>query len=540
VRILAGQILTRRRAIELMSGSTAALLSGCCELRGFPKPSTLLPMPTAPGTPLKPKIVKSANAPSRCIDVHSHFFNASDVPVKGFVEGPVARAKGGAIGALIAALAPLADELGAIAPTAASEYTELLGMASRADLRAMADPAPALQSLVDAYHVTVSSHFYELAKGSAFEKQYNLLQGQRAQQIPLLERGGVNLSPLNGSSMAIALQAGGRPKAANLTESLAHRAQPYPDGVIAFIGYMLSYRWMNLFDYSRAYSSAPGAFGIDQTLGALVDFDRWYECALRSAHEDQIKVFQLMSVLSGGYMKPLAAYNPWNDLKDPGRYLNTVIDAVTNRGFVGIKIYPPTGFRPYDNTTHYIPTPGGPTGPDLDRVLSHFWGVCEDLSIPVMAHTGESWGSTAAADDAANPSGWTALLDKQSKGHNAPIINLGHLGGDETTNQWTGGFAELMQNSHGSKIYGDLAYWDKLSCTNANDPVCGRLRDALSRGAFAKRVMYGSDWLMLAQEVDWWRYPFVIGSVATALEMNANDLFANNAISCFGTRLNTV
>jgi hypothetical protein len=532
------QILTRRRAIELVGGSTAALLSGCCELRGFPKPSKLNPMPPHPGTPLKPKIVKRLIPPTRSIDVHSHFFNASDVPVKGFVEGPVARAKGGTIGKLIAALAPFADELGAIAPTAAREYTELLGMASRADLGAMPDPSPALQSLVDDYHKTVSGHFYDLVKGSAFERQYNFLQDQRAQQIPLPDRGGVNLSPFNASSMGIALQAGGRPKAANLTESLAQGIQPYPDGVLAFIGYMLSYRWMNLFDYSQAYSSAAGSFGIDQTLGALVDFDRWYECAPHSAHDDQIKVFQLMSALSGGYLKPLAAYNPWNDLKDPGRYFDTVIDAVTNRGFVGIKIYPPTGFRPYDNTNQPIPVPGGPTGPDLDRVLNHFWSVCEDLSIPVMAHTGESWGSTAAADDAANPSGWTALLDNQSKGHKAPVINLGHLGGDEITNKWTAGFADRMQKSQGSNIYGDLAYWDKLSCADANDPVCSRLRDALTRPGFAKRVMYGSDWLMLAQEVDWWRYPFVINSVATSLGINPDDLFANNAMSCFGSRLN--
>jgi len=52
--------------------------------------------------------------------------------------------------------------------------------------------------------------------------------------------------------------------------------------------------------------------------------------------------------------------------------------------------------------------------------------------------------------------------------------------------------------------------------------------------------MYGSDWHMLAQEEEWWRYPFVIGDVATRLGLNPDDLFANSAIGCFGSRLNIV
>lgn len=81
---------------------------------------------------------------------------------------------------------------------------------------------------------------------------------------------------------------------------------PYVDGVLAFVGYMLSYRWMNLLAYQRAYSTSDSAFGVDQILGALVDFDHWLTPLPLTAHEDQIKLHQLLSQLSGGYMRP-----PW-------------------------------------------------------------------------------------------------------------------------------------------------------------------------------------------------------------------------------------
>jgi hypothetical protein len=91
------------------------------------------------------------------------------------------------------------------------------------------------------------------------------------------------------------------------------------------------------------------SISVDQVLGAFVDFDHWLTPLLRTAHEDQIKLHQLLSQLSGGYMLPLVAYNPWSDVLDNGKTLQRILDALDRRGFVGVKIYPPNGFRPYGN-----------------------------------------------------------------------------------------------------------------------------------------------------------------------------------------------
>src|SRR5207245_2705224 len=103
--------------------------------------------------------------------------------------------------------------------------------------------------------------------------------------------------------------------------------------------------------YYTAFSTHDEAIGVNRVLGALVDFDRWLDCPPRSAHEDQMRLHARMSQLSGSYMLPLIGYNPWTDIVENGRSLSLVREAVTRHGFVGVKIYPANGFRPWGNTS---------------------------------------------------------------------------------------------------------------------------------------------------------------------------------------------
>ena len=49
------------------------------------------------------KINKPTSFPASVVDVHAHFFNARDVPIRGYLAGPVAHSKGG-VGELLKAL----------------------------------------------------------------------------------------------------------------------------------------------------------------------------------------------------------------------------------------------------------------------------------------------------------------------------------------------------------------------------------------------------------------------------------------------------
>ncbi len=530
--------VTRRRALALMGGSGGALLAGCCGLRRFAPPTILGPTPNVTGTPLKPQVRKSSAAPAFCVDVHAHFFNASDVPVKGYLEGPVAHDLKEPLRSLAKALAPLADSLASIAPTAKDEYAELLDLVEQPRLKSLREPASLLNDLVTRRQADVSQRFYEAVRGSDFERQYNAIQSTKRSR-PGASMRAESLEPLGPQSLGRSMSRGSRPdtkKSRALREVEA--SEPYADGLLAFLGYMLSARWMNLHEYAQAYSASPEAFGVDHTMGALVDFDRWLDCPPRSGHDDQIRLHELLSRLSGRYMLPLAAYNPWSHVVEGEPAIARIVDAVQYRGFVGVKTYPPNGFRPYGNVLEpLVSTPGAPSPADLDAALARFWDVCRDLNVPVMAHTGETMGRDDAHDTLGGPIGWNALFERY-KGQAAPRANAGHFGGDGEANNWTESLAALMSRPEGATLYGDLGYWSALRCAVPSGKECttaqGRLKAALQYSGVNKRVMYGSDWLMLSKEPDWAMYPYDIAEATKGL-IAAQDLFGLVAKSCFGS-----
>lgn len=533
--------ISRRGFLGTLGGS-CAVLSGCCSMRPFAQPLITQEPPRGADAFLQPQVVKSAAPRSLCVDVHAHFFNASDVPVKGYLEGPVAHSMKEPLRSLVKALAPVADRLADIAPTAAREYADLIELGQRSSLRSAADRGSVLQGLVESQRQETSRAFYEAVRGSEFVDRYNAIQRDN-----LTRRGDRAFSeraaPLDSGSLERAMRQGSQPQLRKSASTRAMEAQePYADGVLAFIGFMLSSRWCNLHTYMQAFSAGPDAFGIDHVMGALVDYDRWLDCPPRSAHEDQIKLHQLLARLSGGYMLPVVAYNPWTDFKHHGAARDRVIDAVRNRGFAGVKIYPPNGFRPYGNTLRpVLTTRGAPTPQQLDETLKEFWDACVKLDVPVMAHTNESMGEDAAHDAMGGPLGWAELFKLYQGAPGRPRVNAGHFGGDGAGNAWPEALAQLMGTSEGAGLFGDLGYWSDLRCNGADSRACAtaqeRLTLALRKPQVASRIMYGSDWLMLAKERDWARYPHDIAAATQGLPVRQADLFGGNARACFGRAL---
>lgn len=530
---------TRRGALRfLLAAGGLTGLAGCCGMRPFATPAIGGDVP-AVGTPLKPVVRKAAGAPRLCIDAHTHFFNGSDVPVKGYLAGPVAHDLPDPLKTLAELLAPLADELVSLAPTAAVEFKDLVERFAGSSLDKKRPGISALSAAaVVEERASRSEAFYRIVKDSRFERRYNEIKAlQSTEAKSLLDAH--ETSKLGPRSLFDAANAGTR-QDRNKRLSLAQRrvvdATPYADGFLAFVDHMLSPRWHNLRDYAEVYSINEDAFGIDHALGALVDFDAWLDCPPRSAHDDQVKLHQLLSALSGGYMRPLVAYNPWTDVRDNGAALERVVDAVTRRGFVGVKIYPPNGFYPYGNTTRAGSPSLGPSFADLDRRLEKLWEKCTELNVPVMAHTNQSSGKDHEFDKLGGPAGWRALVARFGQ-RGSPPVNLGHFGGASPGTTWTAEFADLMAGRGGERIYGDIGFWDDLQCGQAGAVTCAaarkRLEDALLRPGVSQRVMYGSDWFMLSTRRNWGDYPYEILDATRGLPIAADDLFGLNARRCF-------
>lgn len=530
---------SRRGVLQVLAAGGIAGLTGCCSMRPFATPA--IAGDVAPvGTPLKPVIRKSPLAPKLCIDAHTHFFNGTDVPVRGYLAGPIAHDLDEPLRSLARSLAPLADALVEMAPTAAEEFRDLSARFSgtSVNVKTASTDSFSKSARVDD-RAKRSEDFYRIVRGSEFEAQYNALKrAQRSDVKSLLPSSESSL--LGPSSLLDAASASGVPsraKALSIDQRRLVNSVPYGDGILAFVNHMLSPRWHNLLDYAEAYSAAEGAFGIDHALGSLVDFDGWLDCPPRSAQDDQVKLHQLLSMASGGYLRPLVAYNPWSDIRSNGASLERVKQAITERGFVGVKIYPPNGFYAYGNKSREGAPSIGPSFADLDRVLGALWETCISLNVPVMAHTNKSSGKDDAFDKLGGPIGWRALLAR-FKDQGVPLVNLGHFGGAGGA-PWTADFADMMTSKEGEKIYGDVGFWDALRCRDGGAPACGpakqRLGAALQKRGVSKRVMYGTDWFMLSTQRDWADYPYELLASIKDLPITPEEFFGHNAQRCFST-----
>lgn len=541
--------LRRRQTLGLLGGGLIFGIPGCCSLRPFPKPEIPVSRSAAVEVALLAPRALRRDAAQRvyCVDAHAHFFNASDVTVHGYLAGPIAHSIGGAQGELLRLLAPLADAIAGLAPTAKEEYDELDRLTLRVIALSEDKWDDALASAISAHRELQSVKFFDLLKtreGQLFAQTYERIQQDRRAQG--FRAQALRVQRIDASALKRAMELGEQP----VGDAAEIQRRPidetfYADGILAFVGYMLSYRWANLQSYKTVSSSGGQGLNVNRVLGALVDFDRWLDCAPRSAHDDQMRLHARLSKLSNGYMKPLIGYNPWTDVVDDGASRKRVEDAVKNWGFVGAKIYPPNGFRPWGNTAAQD-APKRPPHDKINAALKAFWEMCNGLKIPVMAHTGQSMGKDDGHDDLGGPEGWKALVEAQAKNNRSPTVNLGHFGGDDDKNNWTSHMAQIMGQPYADKVYGDLGYWSNLQCNAGDASQCSgaqRLKQVLNmpvgnQERVADRVMYGSDWLMLSRAPYWSRYATdLYATLKQIAPTDVDRIFGENVLKCFAPQL---
>ena len=464
------------------------------------------------------------------IDVHAHFFNGSDVPVRGFIGECLGHNAPPYLQPLMRAMARLGEAIAGRAPTARQELDELLALAAAVGGRSESERRQSVDSWFDADRRRAAQNAAEIVRGSEFERRYRELDPQS-----------------NPSSAADVFQVAAeartpRPARRQQTRGLQEQRALGAKAQLEFLVYMVSKRASNLRTYIEAFAPEEGA-GVDMVLGSLVDFDYWLDCPPRSAHDDQLQLHQQIAAAHGGFMKPVAAYNPWTDINQSGAGLTRILNAWRQDAIVAVKIYPPTGFMPADNAL--VPVKTSKRRPDLRRLdgaLAKFFDTCAEHNIPVIAHAARSNGRDNAHDDFSSPVSWTRLLRRYAAGSKTPILDLGHFGGDDGGTTWTLQFAQLMKERSDARIFADIGYWDQLMCDDA--VKCRQARERLktalavpitSSTTVADRVMFGTDWLMSSQITDWQEYPARVREALRAITSEAvvDRILGQNALECF-------
>lgn len=272
-----------------------------------------------------------------------------------------------------------------------------------------------------------------------------------------------------------------------------------------------SSRWENAQQVMSLYRE------VDIFVAALVDMDHWLDDTSETSIEEQVEMLSKVSVLADGSIMPFVAYDPRRNIAEPGRSMRNVQNAICNKGFVGIKLYPPMGFRPSGNAK--IPdaellngdaTPPDPTGRGrsfgelLDEDLGQLYAWAEEHGVPILAHANDSNGVRRGTAEYASPEYWRDVLEN----HPDLRVSFGHFGGVEDINSddgkgWAKEMLDLMPAKHevgDGGAYADVGYFDDLMERETGEEYfkgVSRLARAGEEPVTA-RLMYGSDWSMVA------------------------------------------
>lgn len=482
-------------------------------------------------------------------DVHTHIFNGRDLPVAAFLTRIVAPEHSG--GGLIRRFAPILERMvDKLAPSAEREIGELEKLLTRQKSTALDLEALTADDATAADRAYAGELARELSGDPEFRNDY--LRDLEARAERSREAGGPAVQRLNTEIRL--LLATGKLSEKDTASLLDIEAQIAGPQLLSWGKKFTRYRYLNARELLLSYrtfnaavllGSAGCSLGaVDLFLPALVDFDFWLLDAgakRRSTRmEEQIRVMEKIVRFSGGRVHPFAAFDPWRNFKESGRPLALVQDAA-KRGFLGVKIYPPMGFAPYFNVARRPPSQwsGGDFGQfaaSLDASMEGLLRFCESEGFPVLAHANRSNGPSAELEDLAGPDYWDKALSK------FPALNVcfGHFGGEEglwgtrPSADWQKGFVNLMRRHE--RAFTDTSYFAGVLRAPERKRIAHGLKVVFQSGGdgIASRMLYGSDWLMLAMEQNSSRYYEHFREVIREIEGSGGGLsarfFGGNAL----------
>ncbi len=288
---------------------------------------------------------------------------------------------------------------------------------------------------------------------------------------------------------------------------------------------------------------------------ATIDLSYWVADQNVSPLGDQIEVMSAIAAIRGrSYaVHPYVSYCPWRQLCEPGQF-DLVRQAVREKGFIGVKIYPVMGFLPIGNATATDPNSYPADlrkiknwGKRLDAALMmlYEWSMAED--VPIVAHCSESQTPSCAAGRRAAPQNWKTLLDMQ--GFAGLRLNLAHCGGLwdlalPQHNNWTEFLIGMLADANYPNLYADISDYEPVMHRSGtpDEATDKQVMAALAKflrqdasGRAGKQLMYGTDWVMLSRQgklADY--YPCMRTRLPSALNIDAGGYVGGNAARFLG------
>lgn len=313
-------------------------------------------------------------------------------------------------------------------------------------------------------------------------------------------------------------------------------------------------RWFALFtryrfDLADELAGHHAAEGYEAALlcPAMIDYDLWLgENVDASPLPDQVAVMgRLARRSTGAVVHGYAAFDPLRKAYyDAGRFtgfdpLALVNRAIEEEGFLGVKLYPPMGFRPIGNsgavcqtypqvvlealapnaatssaTASCAPRPAaGSTlvGEKLDAAMAGLFDALVQRSACVIAHAGDSNGSGPGYGGRADHAHWIEVFRRW------PTLRvvLAHFGGfqsrsaaapagstfPEASWEWTLG--RHIKAHPDSPVFADLSYFTEIAGKTPDELAAYTAVFTRWIAEFdpeCRHLAFGTDWTMLGLE----------------------------------------
>ncbi|MDB6119844.1 MAG: hypothetical protein JWO08_3625 [Verrucomicrobiaceae bacterium] len=269
----------------------------------------------------------------------------------------------------------------------------------------------------------------------------------------------------------------------------------------------------HMMDLGPVYAQKPGKY--------LLDFEK-----------EQVRRMEFYQRKTGAGLHYFVAYNPYRTGTASGgtSALALVQDAVKHHDARGVKVYPPSGYRPFHNDIATRPVTWPTRQPSiqydqryerlgktsaqqnaaLDVELNKLLDWCIKEDVPVFVHSGygEFEARKGYGESNSNPQFWGEFL----KAHSQPgrpcrlRLCLGHAGGED---YWfgTGKLAAWGRTAYELCVQYPNVYCEVTTGEAMIDPVrqalfvdrvaqCFAASQHDTPYPFARKLMYGTDWYL--------------------------------------------
>ncbi len=487
---------------------------------------------------------------SGLVDVHCHVFNGSDIPTVRFIKivtlqhYPRQAAKldiedPDALDGLLALLTAILGRTGA---PSATEERALLGGASA--LRAASANTPQNESEIIRAVEDFQAASAERARGGPAPAAPGALSPRAAQVIG---------DALRDAAADSGIPAPAGPVPGGPQASAAEKAYRSNTDLGRYL------RWFALFTRYRhalvedlAASHKRQGFEPLLLCPAAVDFDFWLgEYVRTSPLPDQVAVMGALSRRASG--PPVHGYVGFDPLRQAyfaeGKFtdydpLGLVRRAVRDEGFLGVKLYPPMGFKPAGNEADACQTyhervvdalaPGAPANPDckpgegrgarsvgrkLDAALASLFDLCVAEEACVLAHANQSNAGGPGYARRADPAFWLPVLrNPKWRGLRVALAHFGHFSNRsagapdgaldaETSWEWTLG--RYIREAGDPAMFADVSFMTEIfgkSPGEMSSYLATFQRWVSEFDPECRHLMFGTDWTMLGADASYEGY----------------------------------